>query len=398
MKNTLFYFIFFPFIGLISALKHYRSNWAKPTIIAFVAFFGMSMVKNEQVDSYRYVAKLEFMNAASLDFDTVKESFYNDVDGQPDLYVGVVTYIFSLFTNNGNILFLFYGFVFGYFYVNNIWLLLKESKEKLTWLSIVLIITYSFVFGFWTITGVRMNTAAHVFFYGGFLYLYHNKKKGHLIALSSILFHFSFALPVVLLIIYSLVRLNYRFIYFFYLASFFVAELNIDFIRNTLEANLPDFLQPKVVTYLNEEYIDNIAESSAQVNWYIAYFQKFLSYFTLIFFSVIFLKADLTKQIKKLLGFSLLFLAVANIVSLLPSGGRFLNVAFLFSMACCFIIVLQNKLLIVSKTTKFLSPLLILFCIISVRSSFDFFNITTLTNPIVVMFTDINVPLIDFIK
>ena len=398
MKNAVFYFFLCPFLGLFNAINHYRSDWAKPTLIAFVAFFGMSMVKSEKVDSSRYVAKLELMNAASLDFDTVKESFYNDIDGQPDLYVGVVTYIFSLFTNNGNILFLFYGFVFGYFYVNNIWLLLKESKEKLTWLPILLLLTYSFVFGFWTITGVRMNTAAHVFFYGGFLYLYHNKKNGLLIALSSVLFHFSFALPVALLIIYSLVRLNYRFIYFFYLASFFVAELNIDFIRNTLEGSLPDFLQPRVVSYLNEEYIDDIAESSVQANWYIAYFQKFLSYFTLIFFSVIFLKADLTKQIKKLLGFSLLFLAVANIVSLLPSGGRFLNVAFLFSMACCFIIVLQNKLLIVSKTTKLLSPLLMLFCIISVRSSFDFFNITTLTNPIVVMFTDINVPLIDFIK
>jgi hypothetical protein len=398
MKNAFFYFFLCPFLGFINAINHYRSDWAKPTLIAFVAFFGMSMVKSEKVDSSRYVAKLELMHASSLDFDTVKESFYNDVDGQPDLYVGVVTYIFSLFTNNGNILFLFYGFVFGYFYVNNIWLVLKESKEKLTWLPILLLLTYSFVFGFWTITGVRMNTAAHVFFYGGFLYLYHNKKKGLLIALSSILFHFSFALPVALLIIYSLVRLNYRFLYFFYLASFFVAELNIDFIRNSLEASLPDFLQPRVVSYLNEEYIEDIAESSVQSNWYIAYFQKFLSYFTLIFFSVIFLKADLTKQIKKLLGFSLLFLAVANIVSLLPSGGRFLNVAFLFSMACCFIIVLQSKRVIVLKTTKLLSPLLLLFCIISVRSSFDFFNITTLTNPIVVMFTDINVPLIDFIK
>jgi hypothetical protein len=398
MKNAFFYFFLCPFLGFINAINHYRSDWAKPTLIAFVAFFGMSMVKSEKVDSSRYVAKLELMHASSLDFDTVKESFYNDVDGQPDLYVGVVTYIFSLFTNNGNILFLFYGFVFGYFYVNNIWLVLKESKEKLTWLPILLLLTYSFVFGFWTITGVRMNTAAHVFFYGGFLYLYHNKKKGLLIALSSILFHFSFALPVALLIIYSLVRLNYRFLYFFYLASFFVAELNIDFIRNSLEASLPDFLQPRVVSYLNEEYIEDIAESSVQSNWYIAYFQKFLSYFTLIFFSVIFLKADLTKQIKKLLGFSLLFLAVANIVSLLPSGGRFLNVAFLFSMACCFIIVLQSKRVIVLKTTKLLSPLLLLFCIISVRSSFDFFNITTLTNPIVVIFTDINVPLIDFIK
>jgi hypothetical protein len=398
MKNTLFYFIFFPFIGLISALKHYRSNWAKPTIIAFVAFFGMSMVKNEQVDSYRYISKLEQMYASTKDFSTVLDSFYSEVDGQPDLYVGIVTYLFSLITNNANILFLFYGFVFGYFYVNNVWFILEESKGRLPWLPILLIVTFSFVFGFWTVTGVRMNTAAHVFFYGGFLYLYHQKKKGLLIAISSILFHFSFALPVILLLIYSLLKINYRFLYIFYIASFFVAELNIEVVRILLETYLPDFIQPRVDRYLNEEYIDSIAETYVTANWYVVYFQKFLSYFTLVFISVLFFKTDLNSSLKKLLGFTLLFLAVANIVSLLPSGGRFLNVAFLFSMACSFIIVAQNRFKIANNTARALSPLLIIFCIVSIRSSFDFFNITTLTNPIVVMFTDINKPLIEFFK
>jgi hypothetical protein len=398
MKNALFYFLLCPFFGLINAIKKYRSDWSKPTIIAFVAFFGMSMVKSDKVDSNRYITKLEIMNAATLDFETVISGFYNVEDGQPDIYVGLVTYIFSLFTSNGNILFLFYGFVFGYFYVNNIWLVLNESKKKVYWLPLLLLFTFSFVYGFWTITGVRMNTAAHVFFYGGFLYLYHNKKKGILIALSSVLFHFSFALPFALILIYSLVRINYRFIYFFYLASFFVAELNLLFIRNFLEANLPDFLQPRVFSYLNEEYIESIAESYVKANWYIEYFQKFLSYYTLIFFSMLFFKAVLTEQIKKLIGFSLLFLAVANIISLLPSGGRFLYVAFLFSTAFCFIIVPQLKESLVLRTAKILSPLLFIFCLVSIRSSFDFFNITTLTNPIVVMFTDINIPLIDFIK
>jgi hypothetical protein len=42
--------------------------------------------------------------------------------------------------------------------------------------------------------------------------------------------------------------------------------------------------------------------------------------------------------------------------------------------------------------------LLILFCVISIRLSLDYFNVTTLTNPVVVFLTDINQPLIDFIK
>jgi len=398
MKNAFLYFLFCPFLGFINAIKHYRSTWAKPTLIAFVAFFGMSMVNNEAVDGSKYVERLILMHATSVDFDTFKASFFNETEGLPDLYVGIVTYFFSLFTDNGQLLFFFYGFVFGYFYINNIWLVLNETRGELSWLPILLLLTFSFVLGFWTVTGVRMNTASHIFFYGAFLYLYHNQKKGIFIVLSSVLFHFSFVLPLSIFLIYSLVRLNYRFIYLFYLASFFVAELNVEFIRTFLELNLPDFLQPKVKSYLNDEYVETFYDSIGSRNWYVNYYQKLLSYFTFVFMLFILFKVDLTKSVQKLLGFSLLLLAVANITSLLPSGGRFLDVAFLFSIATCFIIITKVKFTIVTKSATILSPLLLLFCIISIRMSFDFFNITTFTNPLVVLFTDINIPLIDLIK
>lgn len=398
MKNAFLYFIFFPFLGFINAIKNYRSSWAKPTVIAFVAFFGMSMVKSDAVDSSRYIEKLEMMHASNKDFDTIGNSLYNEEDGQPDIYVALVTYVFSLFTDNGNLLFLFYGLLFGYFYANNIWLVLNESKGKLRREQWLLLAAFSFVIGFWDVNAVRMWTAAHVFFYGGFSYLYLNKKKGLIIAASSILIHFSFILPVFLLLAYSLVRLNYRFLYFFYIASFFIVELNVDFIRTTLEANVPDFMLPKVKTYFNDENLEIVDKIEVVTNWYVAYYKKIISYFNVIFISVLFFRANMSNAAKKLLGFSLLFLGVANIVSLLPSGGRFLSVAFLFSLSLCFIVLTKSKELIVHKSVKILSPLLILICIVSIRFSLDYFNITTLTNPIVVFFTNINTPIIDFIK
>jgi hypothetical protein len=161
---------------------------------------------------------------------------------------------------------------------------------------------------------------------------------------------------------------------------------------------MPNFLQPKVKSYLGDEWVEFYNENIGTGNWYINYYLKSLSYFTVVFISVLIFKANLTKGVQKLLGFSLLFLSVANITSLLPSGSRFLIVAFLFSMATCFIVIAQVKFTLVTRSAKFLSPLLILFCIISIRMSFDFINITTFTNPIVVLFTDINIPLIDFFK
>lgn len=398
MKNAIFYFIMFPFLGLVNAIRNYRSSWAKPTMIAFVAFFGMSMVKSDTVDSTRYVQNLEIMYNSNKDFETIQASFYSGEGGQADVYVTLVTFIFSLFTDNGNILFLFFGLVFGYFYANNIWLVLTQSKGKLQWEQHLLLAAFSLVIGFWNINGVRMWTAAHIFFYGGFLYLFQDKKKGMFIAACSMLVHFSFILPVFLLISYALVRINFRFLYIFYIASFFIAELNIDFIRTTLENNLPEFMLPKVKTYFNDDYLEGYEEVAVAVNWYVLYYKKILTYFTVIFISIIFFKTNPSAQTRKLLGFSLLFLSVANILSLLPSGARFLNVAFLFSLATSFIIYSNVKDVFISRSVRLLSPLLILFCIISVRLSLDYFNVTTLTNPIVVLMTDINQPLIDFIK
>jgi hypothetical protein len=398
MKNAFFYFILFPFLGLVNAIRHYRSSWAKPTMIAFVAFFGLSMVKSDTVDSTRYMQSLEMMYNSNKDFATIQAGFYSGEGGQADVYVTLVTFVFSLFTDNGNILFMFFGLVFGYFYANNIWLVLTQSRGKLRWEQHLLLAAFSMIIGFWTINGVRMWTAAHVFFYGGFLFLFQDRKKGLAIAASSILIHFSFVLPVFLLIAYSLVRLNFRFLYIFYIASFFIAELNIDFIRATLENNLPEFMLPKVKTYFNEDYLEGYEEVTVAVNWYVLYYKKILTYFTVIFISIIFFRANPSAQTRKLLGFSLLFLAVANILSMLPSGARFLNVAFLFSLATSFIIVSNSREIFITKSVKFLSPLLILFCIISIRLSLDYFNVTTLTNPVIVMLTDINQPLIDLIK
>lgn len=398
MKNAFFYFIFFPFLGFINAVRNYRSSWAKPTVIAFVTFFGLSMIKTDALDSARYIQNLEAMYHSNKSFDTIKSGFYSDEGGQADIYVALVTFVFSLFTDNGNLLFMFFGLVFGYFYANNIWLVLNQSKGKLRWEQHLLLAAFAMIIGFWTINGVRMWTAAHIFFYGGFLYLFHNQKKGLLIASASFLFHFSFILPVALLLAYSLVRLNFRFLYIIYIASFFIAELNIGFIRTALETYMPDFMLPKVKTYFNDDYLEGYQEITVAANWYILYYKRILTYFTVIFISVIFFKASPTAQIKRLLGFSLLFLSVANILSLLPSGARFLNVAFLFSLATSFIIVSTTKDVFITKSVKILSPLLILFCIISVRLSLDYFNITTLTNPIIVLLTNINQPLIDFIK
>lgn len=398
MRTAFIYFIVCPFIGFINAIINYRSSWAKHTVIAFVAFFGFSMLKSDAVDSARYIDNLEQMYKSKLTLDNITESFYSEEDGQADLYLPLITFIFSRFSDDGNLFFLLLGLIYGYFYANNIWLVLNESKGKLNLLQFLALATFSLVIGFWELNGVRMWTAAHVFFNGAFLLIYHNKKKGLLIAAAAGLVHFSFFLPFALLLIFTRFKLNYRFLYIYYIASFFVIQLDFGFVKTFLESNLPEFLQPRVKSYTGDEYIEAAAETLNSANWYIFYLYYFLAYYLVIFVSVLFFKADTNKATRKLLAFSMFFLATANLLSILPSGSRFLLVGFLFAFATCFIVLFQTKIPVVKNAAKILSPLLVLFCIVSIRICLDYFNITTLTNPFIVIFTDISQPLIEFIK
>ena len=147
MKNAFFYFIIFPFLGFFQALKNYRSSWAKPSVIAFVAFFGLTMVKSETVDSSRYIHKLEGMYASNKSFDDIKASLYSDEGGQADIYVAIVTY----FVYGLPIVETFFPDLWiniRLFYANNIWLVLDQSKGKLSKEQYLLLAAFALIIGF----------------------------------------------------------------------------------------------------------------------------------------------------------------------------------------------------------------------------------------------------------
>ena len=128
------------------------------------------------MDSSRYVTKLKELYNTPLNWDVFIANFYSEESSTVDIYQPLLTYILSLVTDNGNILFAVFGILFGYFYSRNIWLLLDYSKnQRMTRVMIAIIVTFSCVIGFWNLNGVRMWTAAHMFFYGAFLLLVNTK-------------------------------------------------------------------------------------------------------------------------------------------------------------------------------------------------------------------------------
>jgi len=404
LKELIALFIISPFLALIQSLKHYRNSWAKNGVWLFVIFYGFTMARPEAMDSSRYVLKLQNLYNSPISLNTFLASFYNDEGGKIDIYEPTVIYLLSLITANANILFAVFGVVFGYFYSRNIWLLIDQMREhKMTKNLMLLLISFSVVIGFWELNGVRMWTAAHIFFYGAFLYFVKGHRKGVLIAASSVLVHFSFMLPVGLLFFYTFVKIPWKLSYFFYMFSFFIAELNIGAIQNMLLSRAPEFLLPKVNSYLGEEFGENVRGVYSAANWYVVYYQKSMAWFLAIMFSIIYFtkmkSIKSNKALSMLFGFSLLFLAVGNVVSQIPSGGRFLLVAQLFGLTFILVGILEFKDSRINSKLNMVSPLLIFYIIVSIRMSFNTITVgTVMTNPVIAFFAELPIPLINLIK
>jgi hypothetical protein len=403
LNTPVLLFLLNPFIGVIQAFKHYRESWAKNSIWLFVIFFGFTMFRPEAMDSNRYVQRLEALYDAPLSWETFIANFYSAESNTVDIYQPLITYFLSLFTKNANVLFAVFGIVYGYFYSRNIWLLLDASKGKpLNRPLWILIFGFASVIGYWELNGVRMWTAAHMFFYGAYLFLIQGKRNGYLIALASILVHFSFVLPVAILTAYTIVKVPWKILYYVFLASFFVSELNIASVSERLKSIAPEFLVPRIDSYTNDQYLETIAEA-VQTNWYVTFYLKALGWFIFIMITYVYFfgltKIKSNKAFSNFFGFTILFLTVGNLMSLIPSGGRYLTIARIFALALLFLFYIWYGTTMYRRYLTTLSPLLVFFIIVSLRVSFDTTTFMTLFgNPIIAVLVDFPVPLINLLK
>jgi hypothetical protein len=365
------------------------------------------MSKPENADSFRYIMQLRMLHESESSWETFVASLYELNErgaGNLDVYQQVVTNIVSLFTADGDLLFSVFGLVFGFFYSRNCWFLLQTvQNQSLSWPLWLLFVTFLCVIGFWTLGGVRMWTAAHVFFYGTFLYLMQQKKVGILIACLSLLIHFSFMLPLAFLGFYIFFRPSHKILFYLFISSFFISALDLNFVNTAIEAYAPEFIVPRVQNYVSDEYVEVIIEMNSAGNWYILLFSRALNWGIAILFSVIYFNSKIelivSKSWFKLFGFSMVLMIIGNLLTGVPSGGRYTMIAQLFAVATIFLAVCNNTDLKFQRNINFATPILIFFIIVSIRVALDTMTVDTIfSNPVFASFLKIGTPLIDLIK
>jgi hypothetical protein len=333
-RTALLYYISFlvwPFGVTVDGLRHWRQSWAKNVFWLFCIFFGYAFIIAENVDdsadSARYAQTLFEYSSSNLDIRTLFRSFYSASSAYVDIAQPLITFMVSRFTSDPRILFAVFAFIFGYFHSRNIWYLLNRIKGELNLIVLLFLFVFVLLNPIWSINGFRMWTGAQIFIFGAMPYLFEGKLRLLVWPILSIFFHFSFIIPLLLLFIYVVFKNRITIYVALFIATSFIKEIDLQALHSYLSF-LPSVFQLRTTGYTNLDYAESVTMAVQALNWYIPFVSKALAWVIyLIVIYIYFFSRTLLKEREGLMClfcFAVLCYSIANILSLVPSGGNLL--------------------------------------------------------------------------
>ena len=333
-KNYLILFLLWPFLAFLSALVNYSQKEARKVVYIFLIYYGLTFVIGELgVDAERYAESLRYTARLPWkDFFDIFSGLYTS--SALDVVEPIVTFIVSRFTTSHGVLFGIWAAIFGYFYLRSINLLYFDYRKNPNWNSQIFLIFFFMIIPITAVSGVRMTIAAWVFFFGAYNAILLRKHWYLLVALSSILMHWSFMTAMAILLIYYLAG-NRNIIYFPILVLSFIRPTLIAPVFQSLALMSGGEILNRYEGYSNEAYIAGIEESYEGASWFLDLGNRLVFYYLIAVLFIIQLfgrKHMQDKADKNLFSFLLLFLAFVNFGMVIPTfGGRFQLVFFLFA-------------------------------------------------------------------
>lgn len=407
--SELLLILLWPFGALVRALRYFRMPQSKTIFWLFCIYFGFVFVyedptlKKFGLDSARYAMDLIEKHSSPFSWNTLITSFYNAEDNVVDIYQPIVTWIVSLFTGNPRVLFMVFATVFGFFFAQNLWMIFNKINKRVEFLLLLFMFSYALVNPIWNINGVRMWTAAQLFLFGNLRYFLFNDKKGLIWSAASVLVHFSFLFPVSILLGYLFLPKKDYVFFTFYIITAFLVEIKLTQVREFLSF-LPDFLQPRVISYTNEDYAGKVGDMVSQSSWIMlwqGYLSTWIGYAWVV---AVFIRRKAWikyyPELHRIFMFALLLGGFANIAAQVPSGGRFITVANGLFFALFVVLLGQRKISLRLQWLELITiPLLFFVVVFQIRIGLGFMGILTFAgNPLIAPFINTQTPLIDFLK
>lgn len=388
-KITRFYhwifFLIFPFLSVLLALKNYKWKWSKNIIWLFVSFAGFTLViYNNTIDANFYKDYFLEMTNPTFSFDSLLNNLYSSERGaRLDIYHPILSYFVSRFTNNYHIFFACAGLVFGYFFSRNLWYLLERINKPIKLILFLLLIAFAFTNPFWRIQSVRFWTTTQIFFFGALPFVFEDKKKYLWFCLITPLFHWAYIIGIAILFAYKFIGNKAKLYYIFLLISILLSSVNLESVNTIAENVLPSFLNVKIDSYINTSYQQEIIERSQEISLINTIYRHSMDFFIILFISILFFsglkRLKLNKQLFNLFNFTVLLLALGYFFTNITALARFLDLAKMFFFAML-ILSLQDPIIYSRcyKALKLCIPILILICIAPLRVGFNYIGVMTL--------------------
>ena len=339
-KLALPLFIFWPFGSFLCALQNIKLKSSAIVIILFSMVFGYSFsFTDSSSDSYRLAYIFSVFDFSS--FDSIIELY--QAGDSTDVYRLIVYGIAKLFSNNPKVLYALCGLVFGIFMYLSLRLFVNEKRKKNDLYVTLLVLFFFSLNPLSNLNGFRFWTAAWLFFYSIINFSFYNNKKWLIGIIITPLIHFSFLfiMPVVIAFTFFKKILYTKKDITKGLLLLFVFTFLISWILDTNVISLgfladQDFLNEsisgKVELYNSDRVTEQIKERGATLFHTV---NRIFSYILKIYIFIFVLK--IRKIIRKnpdelslkLLAFVIVFISFGYIATVIPSGGRFLIIAYL---------------------------------------------------------------------
>lgn len=363
-------FLFLPILSVIIAINNYREKWAKNVVWAFTAFYAYHFsAPNEGADINAYINKFNSYTDQVYSIPEFIRSLYSEGSTTLDVIEPLTSYLISQVTRDHHFLLLTYGIIFGFFFSRNIWFFIERTKGKLTIQALVILLLLIIQIGIWNLNGFRFWCAAHIFIYAALQLIVLKNTKGYIFLLLACLMHLGLILPTFIVLIFRFIRVPLYVLFGFFLFTFFLAELDMEVVRNSISNYAPTFVTGKLNSYTSEAYTEVVVE---KLGGYSIFYQvsKIVRVGIILFFtSLLFInRKQLTKDVMyKLFSFYLVLGAVANILSQIPSGGRYLIIADFILYGVFFYFIQNYKILKINKFIIYLIPLILIYAIYNFR-------------------------------
>lgn len=338
-QDIIFKFVAFgisPILGIVAALL--RPNTRSSYIVLLLSFIciGLSInipynsTEDVEFDSSYYRRTFEsYSSINSADFgDIVRE--YRHLEGETDIYSGLIFYTVSLISNNYHVCFMVIALIFSIFMLKSMRFLVSEQNYRTSFVCLLLLFLFT-ICQIQKINAFRFYTAYWIALYAIFMIIQNNKKEYWFLLCLTPIVHASFFIIIFIMLMYYLMRQNYKIAIFLVVISILFSTIAVE-VFSWIILHLPDSLGGHYSAYINEWYIQKINESGTGYIWAVR-LMEFLIRFSVnaivLFFTWKYKNNILGSKCNNLYFLLLSVLAFVNFTFMIPSvGSRYVMFAF----------------------------------------------------------------------